>query len=122
MHGGRRRTVAELLAKVEAHRERREAAAAHRAAKAKKAAETTRNKRLDVLAKRVGTAWEQLEALVEKSAYDEALKLAVDPRDLANRDGDEGHFSASFEAMRKRQLRRRGFFDRWKRQNEPPRW
>jgi len=42
-------------------------------------------------------------------------KLAVDLRDLATRDGTAAGFDKRFEAMRKRQLRRRGFFDRWKR-------
>ena len=117
-----RRTVAELLAKVEAHRAKRERAEKDRAAKAKRAAEAARNKRLDGLRKRVDSAWNELEALVTKSAYDDALKLAIDLRDVANRDGDNASFAAAFAAMRKRQLRRRGFFDRWKRENEPRRW
>jgi hypothetical protein len=121
-HVGRRRTVAELLASVETHRERRERAEAERAAKAKKAADAARSKRLDGLAKRVSTAWKELESLVEKSAYDDAIKLAIDLRDLAKRDGASVPFTAPFEAMRKRQLRRRGFFDRWKRESEPGRW
>ena len=118
----RRRTVAELLAKVEAHRAKRERAEKDRAAKAKRATEAARNKRLDGLRKRVDPAWNELEALVTTSAYDDALKLAVDLRDLANRDGGSVSFAAAFAAMRKRQLRRRGFFDRWKRENEPRRW
>ena len=118
----RRRTVDELLAKVEAHRSKRERAEKDRAAKAKRAAEAAQNKRLDGLRKRVDSAWNELEALVTKSAYDDALKLAIDLRDVANRDGDNASFAAAFAAMRKRQLRRRGFFDRWKRENEPGRW
>jgi hypothetical protein len=42
-------------------------------------------------------------------------------RDVAARDGGHPPFAASFEAMRKRQLRRRGFFDRWKHANAPDR-
>ncbi len=103
-----RRTVADLLASAEAD-------------KAKKAAEAARNKRLDRLSGRVDAAWADLEALVEKSAYEEALTLATDLRDLSKRDGASIPFAAPFEAMRKRQLRRRGFFDRWKRANEPRR-
>jgi hypothetical protein len=117
----RRRTVAELLARVEAHREKRERAELDRAAKAKRAAEAARTKRLDGLSKRVDSAWNELEALVAKSMYDDALKLAMDLRDVANRDGDSASFAAAFAAMQKRQLRRRGFFDRWKRENEPRR-
>lgn len=118
----RRRTVAELLANVDAHRERRERAEAEREAKAKKTAEAARKKRLDELAKGVDAAWKQLEELVATSAYDEAIKLAIDLRDLAQRDGDAPRFAACFEAMRKRQLRRRGFFDRWKRAKQPDRF
>jgi hypothetical protein len=116
------RTVAELRAAVERHRGLRDRAEEERAAKAKNATEAARKKRLDALAKRLDTAWSELEALVEKSAYEEAIKLALDLRDLAKRDGASVPFAALFEAMRKRQLRRRGFFDRWKRENEPKRW
>lgn len=115
------RTVAELRAAVEKHRGLRERAEAERGARAKKTAEAARRKRLDALAKRVDAAWTELEALVEKSAYEEAIKLAVDLRDLAKRDGPSVPFAAPFEAMRKRHLRRRGFFDRWKRENEAQR-
>jgi hypothetical protein len=116
------RTVRELLANAEKYREKRERAETERAEKAKKAAEAARKRRLDALAKGIDTAWAKLEALVEKSDYEEALKLATDLRDLAKRGGASAAFAAPFEAMRKRQLRRRGFFDRWKRQNEPQRW
>ncbi len=117
-----RRTVAQLLAAAEKHRGQRERAETARAQKAKMAAEAARTKRLEVLAKRVDEAWAKLEALVAKSAYEEAVKLAIDLRDLGKRDGASASFSRRFEAMRKRQLRRRGFFDRWKRENEPRRW
>ena len=58
----------------------------------------------------------KLESLVEASGYDEAVKLAVDRHDLAARDNTAGVGSDERpKAMRRRQLRRRGFFDRWKR-------
>jgi len=117
-----RRTVAQLLAGAEKHRGQRERAETARAEKAKRAAEAARTKRLEALAKRVDEAWAKLEALVAGSAYEEAVKLASDLRDLAKRDGASASFGRRFEAMRKRQLRRRGFFDRWKRENEPRRW
>jgi hypothetical protein len=116
-----RRTVGELLALAEGYREKRERAQADRAAKAKSVADVARKKRLDVLAKRVEAAWAELEALVEKSDYEKAIKLATDLRDLGSRDGASVPFTARFEAMRKRHLRRRGFFDRWRRENEPQR-
>jgi hypothetical protein len=109
------RTVADLRAAAERRRARRERAAAERARKAKKAAEDARDERLDTLATRLDAAWRELEALVEKSAYEDAIKLAVDLRDLASRDDASAAFAARFEAMRRRQLRRRAFFDRWRR-------
>ena len=117
-----RRTVAQLLAAAERRREQRERAETARAGKANKAAEAARTKRLDSLAKRIDKVWAELEVLVCKSAYEAAVKLAIDLRDLGNRDGGPGSFDVRFQAMRKRQLRRRGFFDRWKRENEPREW
>ena len=54
----------------------------------------------------------------ETSRYDDAVILAVDLRDLARRSDGSRVFTARFDAMRRRQVRRRGFFDRWKRANE----
>jgi len=109
------RRVAELRALAEEMGAKREHAEVLAKEKAKKASDAARKRRLDGLATKVDKAWTDLEALVAKSAYDEALKLASDLRDLATRDGAAARFAAAFEAMRKRQLRRRGFFDRWKR-------
>ncbi|CAN5689053.1 hypothetical protein BH11MYX4_BH11MYX4_45620 [soil metagenome] len=114
-----RRTVAQLLAAAERHRERRERAAIARTQQANKAAEAARAKRLDALAKRGDEVWTKLEALVATSAYEEAVKLAIDLRDLGKRDGGSGSFDVRFQAMRKRQVRRRAFFDRWRRESEP---
>lgn len=55
---------------------------------------------------------------MEASDYDVAVELAIDLRDLATRDATAASFAHRFEALRKRQLRRRGVFDRWKRANE----
>ncbi|MFS8068561.1 MAG: hypothetical protein ACMG6S_19550 [Byssovorax sp.] len=117
----KRRTVGELRAAAEEHRRKREQAEHAQAERAKRAAGAARRKRLDALAKQGEAAWTDLERLVERSAYDEALTLAIELRDLAAREGDDSGFTARFEAMRKRQTRRRGFFDRWKRANEPRR-
>jgi hypothetical protein len=87
--------------------------------RAKKAAEAAKDRRLDTLASRLGSAWRELEAVIDMKDYDAAIKLAIDLRDLAKRDGSESPFAKSSEEMRKRQLRRRGFFDRWKRESEP---
>ncbi|MBI4952968.1 MAG: hypothetical protein HY908_13120 [Myxococcales bacterium] len=112
---GARRTVGELRALAETQRTEREKAEAARAKKARAAAEAARQRHLTKLAHDVDGAWAKLEKLVEGSSYDEAVKLAVDLRELTTRDGAGAGFEKRFEAMRRRQVRRRGFFDRWKR-------
>jgi hypothetical protein len=109
-----RRTVAKLRELAEAQRNERDNADAVRAKKAQEAAERARQGRLTKLRRDLDGAWAKLENLVESSRYDEAMGLAVDLRDLAVRDQDLAEFAKRFEAMRRRQLRRRGFFDRWK--------
>ncbi len=99
-------------------REKRERAASLAREKAKKAAEAAKKKQLDTLASRLGSAWRELEAMIDKKDYDAAIKLAIDLRNLAKRNGADGTFAKPFAEMRQRQLRRRGFFDRWKRENE----
>jgi hypothetical protein len=116
------RRVAELRAAAEKMREKRENAERLAQEKAREAAEAAKKKRLDALSTRLDAAWTQLETLIDKKEYDAAIKLAIDLRDLAKRDRPTALFAKPFEAMRKRQLRRRGFFDRWKRENEPDRW
>lgn len=117
-HCGPRRTVNELRALAEARRaERRTAEAAH-AKKAEAAADAIRQRHLTKLARDVEAAWAKLEKLVAGSDYDVAVKLAIDLRDLATRKGTAPAFARRFEALRKRQRRRRGFFDRWKRAND----
>ena len=118
----RGRRVAELRAVAEEMREKRERAARLSQEKSARAAEASKKRRLDALATTREAAWTQLEALIDKKEYDAAMKLALDLRDLAKRDGSAAPFARSFEAIRKRQFRRRGFFDRWKRKNEPDRW
>lgn len=117
--GASRRTVRELRDWAEVRRQARERVEAARVDKARRAAEAVRAKRLDALAHKVDAAWARLEALIEKSAYDDALALALDLRDVAMRDGAIGAFGKRFKAMRKRRIHRRGFFDRWKRANDP---
>jgi hypothetical protein len=119
-----RRTVGELRALAAAQRTDRENAEVARANKAKTAADAVRKRHLTALGRDVDRAWTNLEKLVEASRYDAATTLALDLRDLATRDGTAGGFTDRFDAMRKRQLRRRAFFDRWKRANDsaPKRW
>ncbi len=113
--GAPRRTFRELRALAETARAERVKAEATRAKRAKAAAERARQQQLSKLAGDVEGAWTKLEALVEASDYDVAVKLAVDLRDLATRDGTGADFTRRFDALRKRQPRRRGFLDRWKR-------
>ena len=77
-----------------------------------------RVRHLTKLARDVEGAWSKLEKLVAASDYDVAVKLVIDLRDLAIQEAIAPAFARRFEALRKRQLRRRGFFDRWKRANE----
>jgi hypothetical protein len=113
------RRVAELRAAAEEMREKRERAERLARERAKKVAEAAKDRRLDTLASRRDSAWRELEAMIDKKEYEAAIKLAIDLRDLAKRDGPDAPFAKPFEEMRKRQLRRRGFFDRWKRESEP---
>jgi hypothetical protein len=117
-HRGTRRTVRELRVLAEAHRAEREKVEAARAKKSRAAAEAARVRHLTKLARDVEGVWSKLEKLVAASDYDVAVKLAIDLRDLATQEATAPAFARRFEALRKRQLRRRGFFDRWKRANE----
>lgn len=110
-----RRTAGELRGLTEMQRAKRETVEAARAQQVEEAAERRRRRRLTTLGRDIEAAWAKLERLVESSGYDEAVRLAVDLRDLAAHDGDPAAFTKRFEAMRRRRLRCRGFFDRWKR-------
>jgi len=110
-----RRTAGELRALAKEKGAQRQQNEAARAARAKAAADAARDRYLTKLGADVEAAWAKLEKLVESSRYDDAVSLAVDLRDLAIRDAASLEaFAVRFEAMRKRKLRRRGFFDRWK--------
>lgn len=108
------RTVRVLREMVADECDKRESAEAARKQKAKNAAEKSRNRRLNLLRSGIDAAWSNLEKLIAASDYDKAVKLAIDLKDVATSDGQLTSYQTRFEAMRKRQLRRRGFFDRWK--------
>lgn len=118
VHRGRRRTVGQLRALAEDERAERETADAERARRAKAQADEARRRHLTNLARDVEGAWSTLEGLVAASDYDVAVKLALDLRDIATREATAPAFGRRFEALRKRQVRRRGFFERWKRANK----
>jgi len=117
-----RRTVAELRAGVTGQCEAREKAEREAEERRQKKVAADRKLVLDELAKREPAAWTELETMIEESRYDAAVKLALDLRDLAAREKHQGSFIGKLEALRKRQSRKRGFFDRWKRATEPRSW
>ncbi len=107
--GPPRRRVLDLLDAAE-HREeenRRRAAekkAKEEAARAKKKA-AERAKYLDDLAPRAAEVWRQVEALIESKKpkeYDEAVRLLVDLRDLAERSGQTAEAAQRFRELRDR--------------------
>jgi len=110
---GTRRTVGELWALVETQRAKRKEAEAAREKRAKVAADAARQRHLTQLARDVEGAWSKLEKLVEERDYDAAVNLAVDLRELATRSANAADFTQRFKMLRKRQLRRRAFFQQW---------
>jgi hypothetical protein len=111
----RRRTAGELLARAEELREVRKAAEVVANERARAAAARARAKTLDRLATRGQTAWTELGKLIEARSYDKAVELAVDLRELAERDGARVQFDERFASMKKAHAKRRGFFDAFKR-------
>ena len=69
----------------------------------------------DLLHERHPEAWSELEHLIEARSYDKTVALAVDLRDLAQRDDSLPEFEACFAVLKKAHARRRGFFDAFKR-------
>jgi hypothetical protein len=112
---GARRTVAELRARADQLRTEREATTAAARARAQVAAARARAKQLDHLAERWQAAWSDLDTLINGRAYEKAVTLAVDLRDVAQRYGKSAEFATRFEALKKVHARRRGFFDAFKR-------
>jgi hypothetical protein len=115
-----RRTAGELLARAEELRQVRRAAEAVAAERARIAAARARDKELDRLAKRGQAAWTDLGKLLESRSYDKAVQLAIDLRDLAERDGTGVAFDERFGALRKAHGKRRAFFDAFKRRVRQP--
>ena len=111
-----RRTAGELLARAAELREVRKGAEVVANERARVSAARARSKTLDRLAKRGQTAWTELGKLIEARSYDKAVELAVDLRDLAERDGARVEFDERFASLKKAHARRHGFFDAFKRQ------
>jgi len=106
----KRRTVSELMAAAEALREtsRRERAAQ---AKARRIAE------LEALARRGEAAWQEVDALIQKSqakAYGQAVQLLLDLRDLAGHQGQETAFQVRIEQITAQYQRRHSLIRRFR--------
>jgi hypothetical protein len=116
------RTVRELLEAMERHREDREREEVRRTAekRARKqaAAAKVRARHLDDLATRQEAAWKRAESLIEEKkakAYDEAISLLVDLRDVAERAKAAPAFRARFAKLLGRYPSRRALLERVKR-------
>lgn len=116
------RTVAELLAAAEQRaqeRRRREAERAERERIRREREEAAaRERRLDALAKREADAWRQAEELVatkKPAAYDEAVQLLSDLRELGARGGRSAEVEERIRALRERHARKLSFVDRLER-------
>ncbi|MGH7822520.1 MAG: hypothetical protein ACREQ9_22390 [Candidatus Binatia bacterium] len=114
----RRRTVTELLRDAEKAGEERRRIAAEKAARerARRERETAiaREKHLDGLVGREPAIWRRVESLIavkQPKAYDEAVALLVDLRDLAARKGG-GDFRLRIEALRAEHARKPTLIDR----------
>jgi hypothetical protein len=113
------RTVSELLQAAERISKERSRAEAQRAAREKERREREAAKaralHLDRLAPREEEAWGEVDALValkQSKAYDQAVSLLKDLRDLATRDGREPTFAARLQALREAHATKRSFLDR----------
>lgn len=108
----KRRTVAELLRDAEKQSEERRRLAAEKAAREKarreREAAIAREKHLDGLAGKEPALWRQVESLIatkQPKAYDQAVAMLVDLRDLAAREGG-GDFRLRIETLRAEHARK----------------
>jgi hypothetical protein len=115
-----RRPVAELRARADALRAAYERAAARRRARQRAAEEAARQRRLTELASEGDAAWARLDRLVGEKAYDDAVCLTVDLRDVARAAGEDDAFAARLGALKKRHALRRGYLSRIRDAFAPP--
>ena len=113
------RSVAELLSAAEnraAARRRREAEQAARARTRRERKDAERRAHyLDQLAAREAETWREVEALIATrlpKGYNRAVRLLVDLRDLAARDGRTSEIAARIQSLRDQHARKRSFVDR----------
>lgn len=113
------RTVGDLLSAARVREEERaqslEAERAIEMARRKAEVEAERARYLDQLAKRENATWDQVTAHIQKRqprAYDQAIRLLIDLRDLAVRQGLETAFKAKIERLRATHIAKTSFLDR----------
>ena len=74
-----------------------------------------RERELKALARREAEAWDQVDMLVafkRPKAYDEAIRLLADLRELGVRDGREPEVAERIRALREEHARKPSFVDR----------
>ena len=101
LSGERRRREAEIAAQQRARREREEAA--------------RREAYLDALAGREAESWHEVDTLIESrkpKAYDEAVRLLEDLRELGSRDGREADAEARIAGLCEQHARKSSFIAR----------
>lgn len=113
------RTVQELLAAAEALAETRICAERERAARAREKREreeaAARERRLEELAARGNAAWSEVDELIalkKPDAYDRAVQLLMDLRELAARGEGTADVEARIAALRARNSTKRSFLER----------
>jgi hypothetical protein len=113
------RTVGELRDAAERAAEERTRAEAERKARAKakrdREAAAQRERYLDTLAGQEEDLWRKVDALIESklpAAYDEAVQLLADLRDLGARAGEADPMEARIGALRQRHARKSSFVQR----------
>jgi hypothetical protein len=105
------RTVADLRERADEIRKVREREEVQDAARARARGEAARRKRLDALDRQGDQAWIRLDKLVDIKEYEEAVRLTIDLRDLAQRTDSSATFKVRLDQLRKRHPRRRGYLE-----------
>jgi hypothetical protein len=113
------RTVADLLEAAEriaAERVRvEELEAARDLARRERAEAAARERQLDAIAEREEESWARVDELAAQKnagAYDEAVRLLIDLREIAVRDGRKDESDARTVAVRERHMKKRRFVER----------
>ncbi|MFH1437278.1 MAG: hypothetical protein ABIJ56_16340, partial [Pseudomonadota bacterium] len=114
-----RRTVGELLRMARAHAEERRRIEAERRAAEKERQEReaaiARAKYLDGIAGSEEKLWTEVESHIatkQPKSYDKAVKLIIDLRDLASRDGKSGEFNTKLASLLAEHSRKSAFTSR----------